>query len=89
MDRGGTSERLRGPLITILPVLIWSSQVRTESLGNAALPHPGDVMTELVFVDECGTHTSMTRRRARAPRGIRAHGSVPPTRGPVTPCWPG
>src|SRR3712207_9479668 len=24
---------------------------------------------ELVFVDECGTHTSMTRRKARAPRG--------------------
>jgi transposase len=38
----------------------------------------------LVFVDECGTHTSMTRRRARAPRGIRAHGSVPRNRGPVT-----
>jgi hypothetical protein len=26
----------------------------------------------LVFVDECGTHTSMTRRRARAVRGERA-----------------
>jgi hypothetical protein len=25
--------------------------------------------TGLVFVDECGTHTSMTRRRARAARG--------------------
>jgi transposase len=38
----------------------------------------------LVFVDECGTHTSMTRRRARAPRGIRAVGAVPRNRGPVT-----
>jgi transposase len=27
--------------------------------------------TQLVVVDECGTHTSMTRRRARAPRGTR------------------
>jgi hypothetical protein len=25
----------------------------------------------LVFVDECGTHTSMTRRRARAAPGAR------------------
>ena len=38
----------------------------------------------LVFVDEAGTHTSMTRRRARAPRGRRAQGSVPRNRGRVT-----
>ncbi|MGR7023040.1 IS630 family transposase [Geodermatophilus sp. URMC 62] len=38
----------------------------------------------LVFVDECGTHTSMTRRRARAARGQRARGRVPRNRGPVT-----
>jgi transposase len=38
----------------------------------------------LVFVDECGTHTSMTRRRARARRGVRARGTVPRNRGPVT-----
>jgi transposase len=36
-----------------------------------------------VFVDECGTHTSMTRR-ARAARGERAPGAVPRNRGPVT-----
>jgi transposase len=34
-----------------------------------------------VFVDECGTHTSMTRLRARAPRGERAYGTVPRNRG--------
>ena len=39
---------------------------------------------QLVFVDECGTHTSMTRRRARARRGERARGRVPRNRGPVT-----
>src|SRR3712207_8624480 len=32
---------------------------------------------QLVFVDECGTHTSMMRRYARAPKGERAYGSVP------------
>ena len=37
-----------------------------------------------VFVDECGTHTSMTRRKARAARGMRARGAVPRNRGPVT-----
>ncbi|MGR7025939.1 IS630 family transposase [Geodermatophilus sp. URMC 62] len=40
--------------------------------------------TQLVFVDECGTHTSMTRRRARAPRGSRVRGAVPRNRGSVT-----
>lgn len=35
----------------------------------------------MVFVDECGTHTSMTRLRARAPKGERAYGRVPRNRG--------
>ena len=39
---------------------------------------------DLVFVDECGTHISMTRRKARALRGTRAVGAVPRNRGPVT-----
>lgn len=38
----------------------------------------------LVAVDECGTHTSMTRARARAPRGERAYGRVPRNRGKNT-----
>jgi transposase len=37
---------------------------------------------DLVFVDETSTHTSMTRRRARAPRGERAVGRVPRNHGP-------
>ena len=37
-----------------------------------------------MFVDECGTHTSMARLRARAPRGERAYGRVPRNRGPNT-----
>ena len=40
--------------------------------------------SQVVFVDECGTHTSMTRRKARAPRGSRARGAVPRNRGSVT-----
>lgn len=34
-----------------------------------------------MFVDESGFHTSMTRLRARAPRGERAYGKVPRNRG--------
>lgn len=34
-----------------------------------------------MWVDECGTHTSMTRLYARAPKGQRAFGSVPRNRG--------
>ena len=40
--------------------------------------------SQLIFVDECGTHTSMTRRYARAPKGERACGSVPRNRGKNT-----
>jgi transposase len=36
----------------------------------------------LVFVDESGTHTAMTRHRARAPRGERAVGRAPRNHGP-------
>jgi len=35
----------------------------------------------LVFVDESGFHTSMTRLRVRAPKGKRAYGRVPRNRG--------
>jgi transposase len=38
----------------------------------------------LVFVDESGFHTSMTRLRARAPKGRRAYGKVPRNRGKNT-----
>lgn len=38
----------------------------------------------LVFVDESGFHTSMTRPRARAPKGQRAYGKVPRNRGKNT-----
>ena len=38
----------------------------------------------LVFVDESGFHTSMSRLRARAPRGKRAYGKVPRNRGKNT-----
>lgn len=36
----------------------------------------------LVFVDESGTHTAMTPRYARAPRGRRAVGAAPRNHGP-------
>ncbi len=38
----------------------------------------------VVFVDESGFNTSMTRLRARAPRGKRAYGKVPRNRGKNT-----
>ena len=38
----------------------------------------------LVFVDESGFNTSMTRLYARAPRGKRAYGKVPRNRGKNT-----
>jgi transposase len=39
---------------------------------------------DLVFLDEAGSHIAMTRYRARAPKGERAHGKVPRNRGVVT-----
>jgi transposase len=41
-------------------------------------------LRRLVFVDESGFNTSMTRLRARAPRGKRAYGKVPRNRGKNT-----
>jgi transposase len=38
----------------------------------------------LVFVDECGAHTSMARLRGRAPKGERVYGRVPRNRGKNT-----
>jgi transposase len=38
----------------------------------------------LIFIDESGFHTSMTRLRARAPKGERAYGKVPRNRGKNT-----
>jgi DDE superfamily endonuclease len=38
----------------------------------------------LVFVDESGFNTSMTRLRGRAPKGKRAYGKVPRNRGKNT-----
>jgi transposase len=46
--------------------------------NEAATLNPAD----LVFVDETSTHTAMTRRRARAPRGERAVGRTPRNHGP-------
>ena len=36
---------------------------------------------QVVFLDETSTHTSLCRRYARAPRGIRAYGQVPRNHG--------
>ncbi len=38
-------------------------------------------LDKLVFIDEAGTHTAMTRTHARAPKGQRAYGTVPRNRG--------
>ena len=38
----------------------------------------------LVFIDEAGSHISMTRRYGRAPKGKRAEDTVPRNRGTVT-----
>lgn len=45
---------------------------------EAAALDPAD----LLFLDETSTHTGLTRLRARAPRGQRAHGSAPRNHGP-------
>jgi transposase len=41
-------------------------------------------VTDLVFVDECGTHRALTPLYSRAPRGQRAVGAVPRNRGRAT-----
>lgn len=61
------------------------AQERDEEERAAWREEAAGIAPELfVWVDECGTHTSMTRTRARAPRGERAYGKVPRNRGPNT-----
>ncbi|MDP9487669.1 MAG: IS630 family transposase [Actinomycetota bacterium] len=61
------------------------AQEREEEERDAFGARAGAVdPRRFVSVDECGTHTSMTRSRARAPRGKRAYGEVPRNRGKNT-----
>ncbi len=61
------------------------AQERDEEERAAWRTEAGGIGPErFVWVDECGTHTSMTRTRARAPRGERAYGKVPRNRGKNT-----
>jgi hypothetical protein len=61
------------------------SSERDEERRAAFRQRAGEVDPRLfVWVDECGTHTSMTRLYARAPRGERAYASVPRNRGKNT-----
>ncbi len=58
---------------------------RDEGARSAFRERAGEVdPRRFVWVDECGTHTSLTRLRARAPRGERAYGRVPRNRGKNT-----
>lgn len=50
-------------------------------MGTAAI-----ASETLVFLDGTSTHTAMTRRRGRAPRGERVVGAVPCNHGPNVTC---
>jgi transposase len=62
------------------------SRIATERDETARAAWRDEAVTinpsDLVFVDETSTHTAMTRRRARAPRGERAVGRTPRNHGP-------
>jgi len=55
-----------------------------DEVARAAWRDETDRLTaaDLIFIDETSTHTAMTRRRSRAPRGERAVGRVPRNHGP-------
>jgi len=61
------------------------SEPRIQALRRRFLEFAKDLdPRRLVFIDEAGSNIAMTREYARAPRGERAHGSVPRNRGEVT-----
>jgi DDE superfamily endonuclease len=61
------------------------AQERDEEERAIWRKEAGGIAPQLfVWVDECGTNTSMTRTKARAPKGERAYGKVPRNRGPNT-----
>jgi transposase len=60
-----------------------SASERDESAREARRERVAGIdPARFVWVDETGSHTSLTRTHARAPRGERAHGSAPRNRGP-------
>ena len=57
---------------------------RIEGLRDAFFEWmPGIDPSRLVFIDEAGSTVAMSREYARAPRGDRAHDSIPRNRGDV------
>ena len=55
---------------------------RDEAARAAWREEAGAGPRHLLFLDETSTHTALGRRRARAPRGVRASGQVPRNHGP-------
>jgi len=63
-----------------LPLKKDARLLRTRRAGEGSVPRKsgrGGPESAFVWVDECGTHTSMTRLRARAPRGEREREACP------------
>ena len=60
-----------------------SASERDEAARAAWRARAGGIdPARFVWVDETGSHTSLTRTYARAPRGARAYGSAPRNHGP-------
>lgn len=74
----GAAAARAGPQKKRLTAAEQDPEARAAWRDAAAWLAPAD----LVFVDETGTHTALTRRRARAPRGERAVGRAPRNHGP-------
>ncbi len=81
-ERGDDVARLGSPRLAAQKKSLIASE-RDEAARTAWRQEAeGLDPAQFVFVDESGTHTSLTRLRARAPRGERAGGRVPRNHGP-------
>jgi hypothetical protein len=81
-ERGDDVARLGSPRLAAEKKSLIASE-RDEAARAAWRQEAAELdPAAFVFVDESGTHTSLTRLRARAPRGERAVGRVPRNHGP-------
>ena len=81
-ERGHDVARLGAPRLAAQKKSLIASE--RDEAARAAWRQEADGLdsAQFVFVDESGPHTSLTRLRARAPRGKRAVGTVPRNHGP-------
>ena len=83
-ERSDDGPRYQGPGLDTKKKSVVASERDEEKRAAWRVQAGREQHDEWVFVDECATHIALTPLYARAPRGVRAGGSVPRNYGKKT-----